>query len=144
MIIVGIDPGVANTGIAVINTEEKGMDARTIRPKNLGELHQAIMQRLLHIKPQIVIIEGALKFFSRSPFSHLAAYGVVTAVVELLSIPYKIYMPSQWKKILFSKGNISKKEIYQFINMKIEVETQHEADALCLAMAYIKDEEDKS
>ena len=138
MVIMGIDPGIKNTGIAVLNTDEKGMDCGTLKPQDLGDLHKQIIGILIKVKPHLVAIEGAILGFSKSPSSHLEAFGVIVAVLQTLKIPYQELTPPEWKKILFGKGIISKTEIHKMMREKVKGIKEHEMDAICLIFAYMK------
>ena len=69
-------------------------------------------------------------------------------------IPYHSMTPSQARKIITSKGRLSKSEIIKFANKHLvkkykntifnKVSNDHEADALVLLHAFIKKEEEKT
>lgn len=67
----------------------------------------------------------------------------------MLNIPYTVYLPSQWRKVLgFKQGRVTRENLkQQAIDLirdtyNLSVQTD-EADALCIAMAYLKNMEEK-
>jgi len=143
MIIVGIDPGIKNTGVAIHNALTDEIKCEVINPFNLNDLYNQIVDLVTKHKPDIVVVEGTIKGFSKSPSSHLESRGAIIAALQKIDVDYRELTPPQWKKILFGKGNISKTEVYRTIKQdgkwgqKIKGLNGHEIDALCLTLAYI-------
>lgn len=75
--------------------------------------------------------------------------GIIMGYCDMLNIPYTVYLPSQWRKVLgFKQGRVTRENLkQQAIDLvrdtyNLSVQTD-EADALCIAMAYLKNMEEK-
>lgn len=75
--------------------------------------------------------------------------GIIMGFCDMLNIPYTVYLPSQWRKVLgFKQGRVTRENLkQQAIDLirdtyNLSVQTD-EADALCIAMAYLKNMEEK-
>ena len=143
MKIVGVDPGVRNLGFAVFN-DEKFITSGVIvtGERSYIELFLRFSLLLYYHHPGMVVVEGA---FQRSRFAnpHIEAIALIKTVTEAMNINTYTYAPSSWKKILLSNGWAKKEEVREYLkSLGYEVKSQHEADAICLALTYLKEEKE--
>ena len=143
MKIVGVDPGVRNLGFAVFEDKEFiTSGVITTGERSYVELFLRFSLLLYYHHPGMVVVEGA---FQRSRFAnpHIEAIALIKTVTEAMNINTHTYAPSSWKKILLSNGWAKKEEVREFIkSLGYEVKSQHEADAICLALTYLKEEKE--
>ena len=149
MRILGIDPGLATTGFAVLEVQhgEKTMlacgiiktPAKEEFSKRLLELFTDIKQLLIEYKPNTCAIEQI--FFSKNittgiQVSH--ARGVVLLALEQASVPYQEFSPSAMKRLLTGNGKADKKSIQKMLCLELGLKSvpkpDDAADALSLAL----------
>ncbi len=148
-IIVGFDPGLADTGFGVI--EVKGdkltcLDYGSLRTpakvdltKRLCLLHHKVGEILNEYKPDLVGIEQL--FFCRNvttAFGVGQARGVVMLAIGQHSIPYLEFTPLQVKQAVVGYGQGSKQQVQRMVklilNLKIIPKPDDAADALAIAL----------
>ncbi len=151
MLIVGIDPGIARTGWAVIETEGSKVKAKEYgcieTEKNLpmttrlSELHEAITNLLKKHKPDALAIEDL--FFSnnaKTAFVVGQARGVILLAAGQKNIPVAIYTPLQVKIAVTGYGRAEKPQVGQMIKAILGLKTvpklDDTADALAIALTH--------
>jgi Holliday junction resolvasome RuvABC endonuclease subunit len=103
------------------------------------------------VKPYIVVFEDTSLQSNPSTLRLLAQLqGVIIGSCLLNEIPYKIYKPSSWRKLLnFKQGRgierkflkqQSKDYVKQYFNVDVNDDI---ADAICIGQAYINDKQSK-
>ncbi|OGJ45507.1 crossover junction endodeoxyribonuclease RuvC [Candidatus Peregrinibacteria bacterium RIFCSPLOWO2_02_FULL_48_14] len=149
MRILGIDPGLATTGFAVLevqNGTKKLLTTGVIRTaKNLNlserlkEIYKDIQAIIKEYKPNTCAIEQI--FFSKNittgiQVSH--ARGVVLLALEQASVPYQEFSPSAMKRLLTGNGKADKKSIQKMLCLELGLKSvpkpDDAADALSLAL----------
>lgn len=101
---------------------------------------------LLSSDPDIVLIEDTVLMRSPKTMKQLSQLqGVIIGLCQMKNIPYEILYPATWRSALeFKQGAGTKRSdlkqqamdmIYDRYSLKV---TNDEADAICIAMAYIK------
>ena len=101
-------------------------------------------------QPDHVVIEDIMYMRSVQAVILLARLqGIIMGYCDMLNIPYTVYLPSQWRKVLgFKQGRVTRENLkQQAIDLirdtyNLSVQTD-EADALCIAMAHLKNMEEK-
>ena len=149
--IVGIDPGLASTGVAVI----QGANA-TIEKYSYGTIHtsprQATPDRLYHIHtklvaffeaqmPDFIVVEDVFSL-EKYPISGITL-GKVSGVVMVagcqMNIPVTEIPVRVAKQILTGSGSADKRQLEESVRRRLNhpspIKPWHAADALALAMA---------
>jgi crossover junction endodeoxyribonuclease RuvC len=158
MIVLGIDPGLANLGIGVVR--EVGRDnhyihAELVRtssgqplPERLLVLHQAVVAAITNHQPSVISIES--QFFHEqagTAFKVGEAVGVVLLAAALYQLPVFEYGPLEVKQSLVGTGKASKEQVIFMVKAALGITissksgvrptSSHEFDALALAMTHL-------
>lgn len=166
IIIIGIDQGYANLGIAILgyNLESKQISFKeaktittspkeemTIRLKQIFDDVYGMLKNYKNIK-----FAGCERLFhnnvqknGRNKSANIMYTNMATGVLYYLcakkKIPMKEYAPTTVKKVLTGSGKATKEEVEQALNdliekYKIEVKSNHESDAIAIALTIINKE----
>jgi len=150
--VIGIDPGLANTGFGVVDVV-----AGRLRLVSYGvietpstESHEvrllAIYNRLLAVLDEFRPDEAEIEalYFSRNSSSALAvaeAKGVISLCAAQQGIPLFEYTPNQIKSAVTGTAAADKETVEQYVkillNLKVEPKPDHAADALAGAITHI-------
>ena len=148
-IIIGFDPGLADTGYGVIEDcdgKMKCLEYGSIKtpakhplPERLVMIWEEIAALLKKYKPDLVSVEHL--FFCRNVTSAMAvgaARGVLLLAVEQAGIELIEYTPNQVKQAISSYGAASKQQVQKmvklFLNLKEVPQPDDAADALAMAI----------
>ncbi|MDD4443905.1 MAG: crossover junction endodeoxyribonuclease RuvC [Patescibacteria group bacterium] len=148
-IILGIDPGIADTGYGVIeNTSGKlkclaygsiKTKAHETLSSRLLILNQELEKIILKYRPQRVAIEKL--FFNKNVKTALIvgqARGVVMLTISKHNLPICEYTPSQIKQAVSSYGQADKKQVQKMVKLILNLEEiprpDDAADALAAAI----------
>jgi crossover junction endodeoxyribonuclease RuvC len=152
MIVVGVDPGLANLGIGVVREEGKTpvflhsdlirTSTQTPHPQRLALLYKAIRGVLEVQKPDALSIEA--QYFHQQPgtaFKVGEAVGVVMLACAQLEVPVFEYGPMEVKQALVGTGHASKEQVIFMVRAQLQLKTSpsssHSADALALALTHL-------
>jgi crossover junction endodeoxyribonuclease RuvC len=151
VIVLGIDPGVANTGYGVVAQQRgrlfaldggvvetsAGLDA----PRRLAAIHQRIAELIDEYKPDAVALEDV--YFgqnARSAFAVGQARGVVMLAAGQKSIPCASYTPQQVKGAVCGHGRAAKDQVQRMVQALLALpdlpKPDHAADALAIAICH--------
>jgi len=151
MIILGIDPGTAMTGVGVIKCtkkEVKKLYFNSIKTKNnrdsadrLNFIHQEVLNIFKEYKPQVLAIES---LFFNSNAKSASAVGQAIGVIKLAGAKNKVkvfeYPPLKIKMKITGKGRAEKKEVQsgvrKFLHLRKIPRPTHAADALAVAICH--------
>jgi len=147
-IALGIDPGIGNTGYAVVRRTATGyqllssgyreMSTKATFGDRLDSHFITITDRLMAYEPDILAIESA--FFNRNVSSHNSTVSVI-AIAELaahrLGIPTVQIKPPDVKKAVGCIAKASKDDVKTRVNgiLNANIRNHHEADACAVAIA---------
>ena len=151
MIVLGIDPGTANTGYGVVERRGSRLIARdggviTTRPEapmqiRLSNIHRRVCELLDEHKVSIVSMEDI--YFGRNAASAFAvgqARGVVMLAAGQRRLPCVSYTPQQVKYSVCGSGRAEKDQVARMVQMLLSLETvprpDHAADALAIAICH--------
>ena len=150
--IIGIDPGLANTGIGIIdavngvphlvtygvietNTSEE-------KSKRLLYIYDNLSAIIDEFKPEQASMESL--FFARNVTSAMAvaeARGVVTLLFEQKKIPLTEYTPNTIKLSVTGTASADKALVEQYVKILLRLKTEpkpdHAADALAGAITHL-------
>lgn len=166
IIIIGIDQGYANLGIAILsyNLDSKeisiketqtittsAQDEMTIRLKKIYDDIYVILKKYKNIK-----FAGCERLFhnnvqknGRNKSANIMYTNMATGVIYYLCakkhISMKEFAPTTVKKVLTGDGRATKEEVEKALNdliekYKVEVKSNHESDAIAIALTVINKE----
>jgi crossover junction endodeoxyribonuclease RuvC len=157
--IIGIDPGLAATGIGIVRGLGTRIDSysfgsihtskNTSIPSRLDKIFSKLLQLLRDENPDLMVIEDVYSLH-RYPKSGIIL-GQVTGVIQLAgfhaSVP-AIEMPvREAKQILTGNGNADKKQLEKAVrhqlNHKLPIKPAHASDAMGLALIGLYRYQDK-
>ncbi len=152
-IILGIDPGIANTGYGVVESH-----ANRYTPRDFGNIRTspktASEMRLKHIYDAVtrLVLEHAIEnvvlediFFSKNVSSAFAV-GEVKGIVKLAAAnadcPVTLYTPTQVKQAVVGYGKATKSQMQKMVQAQLKLKEpprpDHAADALALALCHAR------
>ncbi len=151
MIVLGIDPGTANTGYGVI--ESDGREARAIVhgtlvtvpaddvATRLAQIQQAISEVIDAHRPDAVALESL--FIGANPRAILSvgqARGVILASCGQRGITSAEYAPAEIKSAVCGNGRADKRQMTRVVSLTLALReqpgTDHAADALAVALCH--------
>ncbi|MEO8377946.1 MAG: crossover junction endodeoxyribonuclease RuvC [Candidatus Sumerlaeota bacterium] len=152
MIIMGIDPGLASTGVGVIVQDERGefralfsayvtTHERHSMPSRLQKIFDLVSKTIAEHKPVVISIESI--FFAKNVRSSvLMAHGRGAAMLAASQsgVAMNEYTPLEIKKSVVGKGHASKDQVKHMVmtllSLRTAPKTDHEADALAAALCH--------
>ena len=152
IIVVGLDPGLANLGLGAIRETGKDVahlgstlvrtDSRTDQAERLGTIYTEMSDFLKRYHPDILAIEG--QYFHRQrdvAFKVGQALGVCLLAAQQQGVPTVEYGPMQVKQALVGTGRASKAQVSYMVRAMLGLtqtpESHHVADALALALTHL-------
>lgn len=151
MIILGVDPGTAETGYGIIRCQRKGICLvghgmiKTSKKLNSGKRLESIFREITKLlrehKPRILAMESL--FFNLNAKS-ASAVGQAMGVIKLAAAKKKVevfeYPPLRIKMVLASNGRAKKREIQSKVRKALGLRRlprpTHAADALAVAICH--------
>lgn len=149
MIVLGIDPGLANTGYAVVRRAGSRMDvlvcgtlrtaASTPPEQRLLALHDGLAQVIADRGPDVAAIEG---FFvhpvSTAAMGMAAARGALLVSCAQAGLSVAEYTPTAIKQAVSGNGRAGKDQVRGMVARLtgVEPETDHAADAIAVAICH--------
>ena len=148
--ILGIDPGVATTGLGLVTVNERGEitdpDWLTIETpaglplaERLAEIEQDLSAFLKEKKPDLAVVERL--FFSRNERTAIdvaQARGVILLTLQTHGIPYLEPTPPALKSAITGDGRADKQQIQSMLCTMLKLKEipkpDDAADALALAV----------
>ncbi len=151
VIVLGIDPGTANTGFGVVVTSGQRLaaldggviatDGREPLERRLVRIHARVRDLIVEHQPQAVAIEDL--FFgtnARSAFSVGQARGAVMLTAALHGIPAYSYTPQAVKQAVCGSGRAEKSQVQRMVQALLTLDElpqpDHAADALAVAICH--------
>ena len=154
MKVLGVDPGVADTGWAVLESrpdkEARLADSGVIRtpaalplPLRLREIHAALSEVLRGHRPDQVAVEEM--FFLKAAHTvraTLQARGVILLAAAQASAPVVEYNPRQVKIALTGSGSAAKDQMQRMVQVTLRLEKilkpDDVADAAAIALCHLR------
>ncbi len=151
MIVLGIDPGLANLGVGVVQEEGRTTTAlyhncfvtssQVSMPDRLLYLYRALSQIIEIHQPEVAAMEEQfLKKQADTAFKVGQAVGVVQLACAVAGLPVHIYGPMQVKQALVGTGRAEKEQVIYMVKATLKIRTlenNHAADALALALTHL-------
>jgi crossover junction endodeoxyribonuclease RuvC len=150
--VLGIDPGLANTGYGVVARRDGrlvAIDGGVIQTRDtlsqerrLAEIHAAVESLLQEHTPDAVALEEL--YFGqnvRTAFAVGQARGVVMLAAGQRSLPCASYTPQQVKAAVCGSGRAEKEQVARMVKALLGLEQaprpDHAADALAVAICHV-------
>jgi crossover junction endodeoxyribonuclease RuvC len=148
-LIVGIDPGLAGTGFAVLAEPNQVIASETVVtiPGREGPRLIAITQRLRELITEHRPAEASLEelFMGRNATSAIGvaqARGAILAVLEECRVPVYEYKPAQVKIVLTGYGKADKQQIARMLEAQVKMPAkkldEHARDAIAIALCHAR------
>jgi len=151
MIVLGIDPGIANTGFGVVRRQAgrlAALDGGVMRTRperspedRLADLFAQVEELLDRHNPDALALE-AIYFGQnvRSAFAVGQARGVILMAAGRRSIPCEDYTPQQVKGAVCGSGRAPKEQVTRMVQSLLALPEpptpDHAADALAVAICH--------
>ncbi len=151
MIVLGIDPGLANLGLGLVDGDARKAkhlyhvclttESAWIMPKRLAYLYEEVSRILAEYQPEAVAIEDQiLRKQADVAFKVGQAFGVVQLACAQAGVSVHHYGPMQVKKALVGTGRADKEQVIYMVKASLgirELFNNHAADALALALTHL-------
>jgi len=151
VVVLGIDPGTANTGYGVVARHGGrlvALDGGVVRTSaraepgvRLAEIHARVVALLDEHEPEAVALEEV--YFGanvRSAFAVGQARGVVALAAGQRGIPCRAYTPQQVKGAVCGSGRAAKEQVQRMVQALLALpelpRPDHAADALAVAICH--------
>jgi crossover junction endodeoxyribonuclease RuvC len=149
MIVLGIDPGTADTGYGVVESAGsrlRALDNGVIKTRagvaaelRLAEIHARVAELLDRHRPEALAIEGL--YFgvnTRTAFAVGQARGVTLLAAGQRNLPVRTYTPQQVKSAVCGHGGAAKDQVGRMVTRLLGLSeapgSDHAADALAVAI----------
>lgn len=151
MKILGIDPGMAIVGYALIESDNDKYELKSsgsvrtdkdlTTSRRLLEIFNDMCTIVENFKPDCASIEKLYFFKNQKTIIPVAeARGVILTVLEKYNIPVFEYTPIEVKQVLTGYGRASKKEVEQMVKLNLNCETlpklDDTVDAIAIAICH--------
>ncbi len=153
MIVLGIDPGIATIGFAVLETEKSQYrllrcgvittPAHTSLSSRLDQIYQDMRQLLYAFHPDAVSVEEL--FFNTNITTGIAVAhgrGVILLACQQAGVKIFEYTPLQVKQAVVGYGRAEKKQVMDMVrrlcNLKSAPKPDDAADAVALALCHAR------
>jgi crossover junction endodeoxyribonuclease RuvC len=151
MIVIGVDPGAANTGFGVVRTAGErliALDGGVIETppgmpaeQRLAEIHRSLAELIEWHEPKAMALEEI--YFGRNVGSAVGvgqARGVAMLAAAQRRLPCFDYTPQAIKKAVCGSGQAQKAQVQEMVASLLSLpeppESDHAADALAVAMCH--------
>ncbi len=151
VVVLGIDPGTANTGYGVILSRPQGIgaldggvistEAGEPLERRLARIHARVCDLIAEHSPAAVAVEDL--FFghnARSAFAVGQARGAVLLSAGLAGVPCYSYTPQAVKQSVCGNGGAEKDQVQRMVGALLSLpeppEPDHAADALAVAICH--------
>jgi crossover junction endodeoxyribonuclease RuvC len=153
VLVLGIDPGTANTGYGVVRGEPGGAPsliecgvirtrARDPLPSRLKEIHEGITELIQRHRPDALSVEDV--FYSRNVRTTVVlghARGVILLAAEQHGIPVNELAPAEIKKAVVGTGGATKEQVQFMLTRLLRLKTVPQptdaADGVAAALACV-------
>ncbi|MHB8895656.1 MAG: crossover junction endodeoxyribonuclease RuvC [Candidatus Geothermincolia bacterium] len=151
--VLGIDPGIANTGYGLVIECSGKMRAgahgfittrsATDMSHRLDKLYSETKSVILELAPDVVVLEEL--FFNTNQKSAIAvgqARGVILLACNHAGAGWAEYTPLEVKQAVVGNGNASKEQVQYMVTMLLKLaeppKSLHACDALAMAICHLQ------
>src|SRR5690348_15267768 len=153
MLVLGIDPGTANTGYGIVRGDRLGLvslvECGVIRtrprdplPDRLGEIYEGVTELIARHRPDALSVEGV--FYARNVRTTVVlghARGVILLAGRQASLPIHEFPPAEIKKAVVGSGAATKEQVQfmltRLLRLKAVPQPSDAADGVAAALAYV-------
>ena len=153
MLVLGIDPGTANTGYGVVRGDRRGLvslvECGVIRtrprdplPARLGEIYDGVTQLIARHRPDALSVEDV--FYSRNVRTTVVlghARGVILLAGHQAELEIHEFPPAEIKKAVVGSGAATKEQVQfmltRLLRLKAVPQPSDAADGVAAALAYV-------
>ncbi len=152
MRVLGIDPGTAITGYAVVEETGSALQlitigvvrtpAKTPLPQRLQQIYAGVREVVVSYQPERAAVEEL--FFSRNARTAMAvghARGVTLLALVDAGLPIAEYTPMQIKQAVTGYGNADKHQVQEMVRMLLQLDAaprpDDAADAAAVAICHL-------
>lgn len=153
MLVLGIDPGTANTGYGVVRGDRLGLvnliECGVIRTRprdpladRLGEIYDGVTELIARHRPDVLSVEDV--FYSRNVRTTVAlghARGVILLAGRQAALAIHEYPPAEIKKAVVGSGAATKEQVQfmltRLLRLKAVPQPSDAADGVAAALAYV-------
>ena len=153
MILLGIDPGIANTGYGVIKAESSTFTplafgcirtaSKDESAQRLKAIYDELVQLAAEYQPELFVLEDLI--FSKNVTSAFAvgeARGIAKLVAASTNRQVYSYPAAQVKQAVVGYGKASKRQVQEMVKLLLRLKEiprpDHAADALALAICHAR------
>ncbi len=151
MLVLGIDPGLAITGYAVVEEEGASLrlitagvvrtPAKTPSPQRLRAIYAGLQEIIQEFQPDAAAVEEL--FFSRNVRTAMSvsqARGVALLALVDAGLPIAEYTPMQVKQAVTGYGSADKRQVQKMVQLLLNLSEiprpDDAADAVAVAICY--------
>jgi len=153
MLVLGIDPGTANTGYGVVRGDNAGLvslvECGVIRtrprdplPARLGEIYDGVTQLIARHRPDALSVEDV--FYSRNVRTTVVlghARGIILLAGHQAKLDIHEFPPAEIKKAVVGSGAATKEQVQfmltRLLRLKAVPQPSDAADGVAAALAYV-------
>ncbi|HKO15003.1 MAG TPA: crossover junction endodeoxyribonuclease RuvC [Gemmatimonadaceae bacterium] len=153
MIVLGIDPGTANTGYGIVRGDSRGpvalVECGVIRtrprdplPARLREIYDGVSELIARHRPDVLSVEDV--FYSRNVRTTVVlghARGVILLAGEQHALEVHEFPPAEIKKAVAGTGAASKEQVQFMLTRLLRLRSvphpSDAADGVAAALAYV-------
>lgn len=153
MLVLGIDPGTANTGYGVVRGDGRGVPAlvecgvirtraRDPLPARLREIFSGVQELIGRHRPDALSVEDV--FYARNVRTTVVlghARGVILLAAELANVPVNEMAPAEIKKAVVGTGGATKEQVQfmltRLLRLKSVPQPSDAADGVAAALACV-------
>jgi crossover junction endodeoxyribonuclease RuvC len=153
MLVLGIDPGTANTGYGIVRSDRPGLvslvECGVIRtrsrdplPARLGEIFDGVTQLIARHRPDALSVEDV--FYARNVRTTVVlghARGVILLAGQQAALEIHEFPPAEIKKAVVGSGAATKEQVQfmltRLLRLKAVPQPSDAADGVAAALAYV-------
>ncbi len=148
--VIGIDPGLAATGVGIAEGYEKKIEKYSFGviktspdisfSERLNKIYSGLKSTFIQEKPDLIILEDvfSLAEYPKSGILLGKVTGITILAAERSSIPVRQVTVREAKQILTGNGKADKAQLERavrnFLKTPVKIKPTHAADALALAL----------
>ena len=153
MRILGVDPGIATVGFAVLDAEKRSQrlltcgvittPAKTQLSSRLDQIYRDLNELIAQFHPEVMAVEEL--FFSNNITTGIAvahARGIILCTAAKSGIPLFEYTPMQVKQAVVGYGLAEKRQVMDMVRRLLKLKAvprpDDAADALALAICHAR------
>lgn len=153
MVILGIDPGIANTGYGIVQSNASRVQPlhfgniqtspKTASEERLKIIYDTVTDLITQFKIESVVLEDV--FFNKnvsSAFSVGEVKGIIKLAAANTGFPVTTYTPLQVKQAIVGYGKATKIQVQKMVQALLKLkelpQPDHAADALAVAICHAR------